>query len=183
MRYVAQELGWARKGAGGEDGADPGAVGWISFRHHTARPTLQIQDGPGGQTYLFDAPVAGDPHVHIHHFLMNLVVTADGRIGSLDSRALTDARVKEFGAYFQAVLADELRRLGIQSATTRTSRRSSSRAIPEDISQAFSKRRPADPAQGQELRGTPGPDWDDLSAERQDSTSSRRPAPRGGSAR
>ena len=40
MRYVAQVLGWARKGAGGEDGADPGAVGWISFRHHTARPTL-----------------------------------------------------------------------------------------------------------------------------------------------
>ena len=28
--------------------------------------------------------------------------------------ALTDARVKEFGAYFQAVLADELRGLGIQ---------------------------------------------------------------------
>src|SRR6185312_4751110 len=75
MRYVAQELGWARKGAGGKDGADPGAVGWISFRHHTARPTLMLQDGRHGQTYLFDAPVAGDPHVHIHNFLMNLAVT------------------------------------------------------------------------------------------------------------
>ena len=40
MRYAAQILGWARKGAGGEDGADPGAVGWVSFRHHTARPTF-----------------------------------------------------------------------------------------------------------------------------------------------
>jgi hypothetical protein len=59
MRYVAHELGWARKGAGGKDGADPGAVGWISFRHHTARPTLQMQDGPGGQTYL-----TGPEHVH-----------------------------------------------------------------------------------------------------------------------
>ena len=98
MRYAAQVLGWARKGAGGEDGADPGAVGWISFRHHTARPTLQMQDGAGGQTYLFDAPVAGDPHMHVHNFLMNLVVTAEGRVGSLDTRALTDARVKEFGA-------------------------------------------------------------------------------------
>ena len=75
MRYVAQELGWARKGSGGEDGADPGAVGWISFRHHTARPTLPVQDGPAAQTYLFDAPVAGDPHTHIHNFLMNIVVT------------------------------------------------------------------------------------------------------------
>ncbi|MBN8899833.1 MAG: relaxase domain-containing protein, partial [Rhodospirillales bacterium] len=102
MRYLAQEVGWARKGAGGEDGADPGAVGWISFRHHTARPTLQVQDGPNGETYLFEAPVAGDPHIHIHNFLMNLVVTAEGRVGSLDTRALTDAKVKEFGAYFQA---------------------------------------------------------------------------------
>ena len=84
MRYVAQVVGWARKGHGGEDGGDPGAVGWISFRHSTARPTLQLQDGAAGQTYLYDAPVAGDPHMHIHHFLMNLVVTADGRVGSLD---------------------------------------------------------------------------------------------------
>ena len=116
MRYVAQVVGWARKGHGGEDGADPGAVGWISFRHSTARPNVAVQDGSDGQTYLFDAPVAGDPHMHIHNFLMNLVVTADGRIGSLDSRALTDARVKEFGAYFQAVLADELRRIGVRVA-------------------------------------------------------------------
>ena len=28
MRYVARELGWARKGDGGKDGADPGEVGW-----------------------------------------------------------------------------------------------------------------------------------------------------------
>ena len=107
MRYVAQEVGWARKGAGGEDGADPGAVGWIAFRHHTARPTMLLQDGPGGPTYLYDAPTAGDPHMHVHNFLMNVVATADGRIGSLDTRAFTDARVKEFGAYFQAVLAAE----------------------------------------------------------------------------
>ena len=52
MRYAAQVLGWARKGAGGEDGADAGAVGWVSFRHHTARPTLHLQDGRAGQTYL-----------------------------------------------------------------------------------------------------------------------------------
>lgn len=37
MRYGAQEVGWARKGAGGEDGTDPGAVGWMTFRHSTAR--------------------------------------------------------------------------------------------------------------------------------------------------
>jgi hypothetical protein len=31
MKYVVRELGWARKFRGGMDGADPGAVGWVSF--------------------------------------------------------------------------------------------------------------------------------------------------------
>jgi len=157
MRYVAQILGWARKGAGGEAGADPGAVGWISFRHHTARPTLPIQDGPGGQTYLFDAPVAGDPHMHIHNFLMNLVVTAEGRTGSLNSKALTDTRVKEFGAYFQAVLADELRRLGVRIGYDVGEQAVVLLAIPDPVSEAFSKGRRSDPQQGQGLRQGPGP--------------------------
>ena len=166
MRYVAQVLGWARKGAGGEDGADPGAVGWISFRHHTARPTLQMQDGSGGQTYLFDAPVAGDPHMHIHNFLMNLVVTADGRVGSLDTRALTDARVKEFGAYFQAILADELRRLGIQVDYDANEQAVVVTAIPEDVNRAFSKRDKQILHKAKQFAESQGLDWDDLSADK-----------------
>jgi hypothetical protein len=165
MRYVAHVLGWARKGAGGEDGADPGAVGWISFRHHTARPTLPIQDGRGGQTYLFDAPVAGDPHMHIHNFLMNLVVTAEGRIGSLDSRALIDARVKEFGAYFQAVLADELRRLGVHIGYDAEERAVVVLAIPEHISKAFSKGRQQILNKAKAYAKDHGLDWDGLAAE------------------
>ena len=66
MRYVAKELGWARIGKGGQDGAEPGAVAWAAFRHHTARPTLPVQDGPSGVTYLADVPMPGDPHDHIH---------------------------------------------------------------------------------------------------------------------
>ena len=165
MRYVAHVIGWARKGAGGEDGADPGAVGWISFRHHTARPTLPIQDGPGGQTYLFDAPVAGDPHMHIHNFLMNLVVTAEGRIGSLDSRALTDARVKEFGAYFQAVLADELRRLGVRIGYDADEQAVVVLAIPEHISKAFSKGRQQILNKAKAYATDHGLDWNSLPAE------------------
>ena len=166
MRYVAQVLGWARKGAGGEDGADPGAVGWISFRHHTARPTLQMQDGAGGQTYLFDAPVAGDPHMHVHNFLMNLVVTAEGRVGSLDTRALTDARVKEFGAYFQAVLADELRRLGIQVGYDANEQAIVVTAIPEDVNRAFSKRDKQILHKAKQFAESQGLDWDDLSIDK-----------------
>ena len=166
MRYVAQEVGWARRGKGGEDGADPGAVGWISFRHHTARPTLQVQDGPEGQTYLFDAPVAGDPHAHIHHFLMNIVATADGRIGSLDLRALTDNRIKEFGAYFQAVLADELRRLGIQVGYNENEQAVVIESVPGDIGRAFSKRDRQILHKARTFAERQGLSWDDLSAER-----------------
>src|SRR6266403_3300817 len=68
-------------------------------------------------------------------------LTAEGRIGSLDSRALTDARVKEFGAYFQAVLADELRRLGVHIGYDADEQAVVVLAIPEHISKAFSKGR------------------------------------------
>ena len=166
MRYVAQELGWARKGAGGEDGADPGAVGWISFRHNTARPTLLLQDGNEGQTYLFDAPVAGDPHLHIHNFLMNLVVTAEGRVGSLDSKALSDVRVKTFGAYFQAVLADELRRLSVQIDYDDGEQAIVVTAIPEPVNKAFSKGRTQIIEKAKSFAEAQGLEWDDVSAER-----------------
>jgi hypothetical protein len=166
MRYVAKVLGWARKGPGGEDGADPGAVGWISFRHHTARPTLHVQDGAGGQTYLFDAPVAGDPHAHIHNFLLNLVVTDDGRIGSLDTRALTDARVKEFGAFFQAVLADELRRIGAHVDYDAGKQAVILTAIPDEASKKFSKRDREILRHAKTFAADQGLDWDELSADR-----------------
>jgi hypothetical protein len=166
MRYAAQVLGWARRGHGGEDGADPGAVGWISFRHHTARPTLQIEDGRGGQTYLFDAPVAGDPHAHIHNFFFNLVVTDDGRVGSLDTRALTETRIKEFGAFFQAILADELRRLGIAVQYDANEQAIVVERIPEAANTAFSKRDRAILRDAKSFAEAQGLDWDALPADR-----------------
>ena len=165
MRYVARELGWARKGHGGEDGADPGEVGWGSFRHHTARPTLAVQDGPGGATYLADAPVGGDPHAHIHNLIFNMVVTEDGRIGSLDTQRL-HARVLEFGSYAQACLADELRRIGARVAYDKDEKAIVLTAIPQHANDAFSK------SSKQVLRGakafaeSQGLDWDSISADK-----------------
>jgi len=165
MRYIARELGWARKGHGGEDGADPGEVGWGSFRHHTARPTLAVQDGPGGATYLADAPVGGDPHAHIHNLIFNMVVTEDGRIGSLDTQRL-HARVLELGSYAQARLADELRRIGARVAYDKDEKAIVLAAIPQHANDAFSK------SSKQVLRGakafaeTQGLDWDSISADK-----------------
>ena len=166
MRFVAQDVGWARKGAGGEDGADPGAVGWVTFRHSTARPTLAMQDGKRGETYLFDAPVAGDPHMHLHNFLMNVVVTAEGRVGSLDTRAFTDAKVKTYGAYFQAVLADELRRIGVRTGYDAGEQAVVVQAIPEEVSKAFSKRDQQILHKAKTFAESQGLDWNDLSVDR-----------------
>ena len=165
MRYVARELGWARKGKGGEEGADPGAVGWVSFRHYTARPTLHVEDGPTGVTYLADVPVPGDPHAHIHNALFNVVVTEDGRIGSLDTQRL-HAQVHEFGAYFQARLATALRALGIRTEYDKKEEAFVLPAIPQHVSDAFSKGRRKREFDARAYAERQGLDWDALPAER-----------------
>jgi TrwC relaxase/AAA domain len=165
MRYVARVLGWARRGRGGEEGSDPGAVGWVAFRHHTARPTLHVQDGPNGPTYLADILVPADPHTHIHYVLFNLVVTEDGRIGSLDTHRL-HARVHEFGAYFQACLANQLRGLGIETAYDEKEQAFVLTAISQQVSDAFSKGRRKREIDAKAFAERQGLDWDSLSVER-----------------
>ena len=114
LRYASRDLGVARKGHAGEKGSERGEIGWVTFAHAAARPTLAVQNGPDGATYLMDAPIAGDPHYHLHNFIPNLVVTDDGRVGSIDLKALTAHKVHEYGAIFQARLADRLRALGVR---------------------------------------------------------------------
>jgi hypothetical protein len=165
MRYIAREIGWARRGRAGENGADPGAVGWVSFRHYIARPTLPVQDGREGATYLLEAPIAGDPHDHIHNALFNLVVTGEGHIGSLDTQRL-HARVHEFGAFAQAVLADELRALGIRVAYDEKELAVVILAIPQFANEAFSKSTHQVLRNAKAFATGQGLDWDDISAEK-----------------
>jgi hypothetical protein len=165
MRYIAREIGWARRGRAGENGADPGAVGWVSFNHYVARPTLPVQDGREGATYLLEAPIAGDPHDHIHNALFNLVVTSEGHIGSLDTQRL-HARVHEFGAFGQAVLADELRALGIGVAYDEKEQAAVVSAIPQFANEAFSKSTNQVLRNAKAFATSQGLDWDDISAEK-----------------
>jgi len=165
MRYVAGEIGWARRGDGGQHGAEPGEVGWASFMYFTARPTLAVQDGPDGQTYVMDVPVPGDPQTHIHNAMFNLVVTADGHVGSLDSAEMHN-RVHEFGAYFQARLADELRALGVEVAYNKAEQAAVIACIPEFAREAFSKGHKATVRKAKDYAQRQGLDWDALPAER-----------------
>ena len=165
MRYVAREVGWARKGAGGTDGADPGEVGWVSFRHHTARPTLQVKDGVTGVTYLAEVPMSGDPHAHVHHAMFNMVATGEGRVGSLDTRRLQD-RVHEFGAYFQGRLAGRLRELGMRTAYDAKEEAFVLPAVPQAAVDLFSKGRRQTERNARAYAKRQGLDWEALPAER-----------------
>ncbi|MCW8309185.1 relaxase domain-containing protein [Acidiphilium sp. PA] len=112
MEYAAEILGWARLGKHGQDGAERGDVAWMTVRHKTARPTLHVEDPDTATTYLVDLASVGDPQDHHHNILFNLVVTEDGRVGSLDTKRLRD-RVHEIGAVYQAYLAEYGRRFNI----------------------------------------------------------------------
>ena len=165
LQYVAQEIGWARRGDGGKDGSEPGEVAWASFMHFSARPTLALQDGPDGETYVVDAAVPGDPQVHIHNALFNAVVTASGHVGSLDTKEL-HGRVKEFGAYFQAYLANELDAMGIKLEYDQGEQAVAIASIPQAVRDAFSKGHKATVHKAKQFAQEQGLDWDSIGVER-----------------
>ncbi len=139
-------------------------MAWVSFRHHTARPTLPVQDGKDGATYLAESPSVGDPHAHIHNALFNMVVTEDGRVGSLDTQRL-HSRVHEFGAFFQAQLADELRALGASVRYDKNEQAVVLDAVPQAVVLAFSKGRQQVLRSAKEYATSQGLDWEGMSAE------------------
>ncbi len=165
MRYVAQEVGWARRGKAGCLGAEPGEVGWVRFLHFTSRPTVLVQDGPDGATVPTDVAVPSDPQLHSHNALFNAVVTASGRVGSLDTLRI-QGRVHEFGAYYQARLAGRLRALGVDVAYDAREQAAAIRGIGQEVCDAFSNRHREVARKAKAIAGTLGLAWDDLPAER-----------------
>jgi hypothetical protein len=166
LRYAAHDLGYARKGHAGEKGAEAGEIGWVTFAHDAARPTVPVQNGPDGATYLLDAPISGDPHYHLHNFIPNLVVTDDGRVGSIDSKALTAHKVPEYGAFFQARLADRLHALGLRIGLDAGGEAAVALDIPESAVLTFSKRDRQVVGDAQRYAREHAMDWDELSLER-----------------
>ena len=166
LRYASRDLGVARKGHAGEKGSERGEIGWVTFAHDAARPTLAVQNGPDGATYLMDAPIAGDPHYHLHNFIPNLVVTDDGRVGSIDSKALTAHKVHEYGAIFQARLADRLRALGVRVGLDADGEAVVALDIPESAVATFSKRDRQVIGDARAYAKDNAMEWDELSLER-----------------
>jgi len=165
LSYVEAEIGRARKGKAGRGGYDPGQIGWISFDHYASRPTVETPqvDPKTGEAYteLVTLKVAGDPQLHTHVAIPNVVLTAAGRAGGLDLQRL-EGRVHEFGAYYQAQLATRLRRQGVEVVLDPETGAARVAAIPKPVLEAFSKRTmngtDAARAYAKEL----GLDWDSL---------------------
>ncbi len=169
MEHLEDIIGRARKGKGGRLGSVPGDIGWVSFDHYTARPTVEIPhtEADGTKTTLIqtvrNAKVAGDMQLHTHVTTPNVVAAEDGTIGSLDMLAMHD-RVHEVGAYYQAHLATNLRAHGIAvelDAKTDTAKLS---AVPDEVAVLFSKRSRDGEAAARDYVTSQGLDWDNMHA-------------------
>ncbi len=173
MIEVERQLGRARKGQGGKDGFEPGVIGWVSFDHYAARPTVEVvRTSPEGETYteLYTlkaggARIAGDMQLHTHTAVFNAVLTDSGRVGGLDLAQL-EGRVKEWGALYQAYLATNLRRHGVEVVLDGRTELARLAAVPEHVTLQFSKRTLGGTEGARAYAASQGLDWDSLDATR-----------------
>jgi len=120
LAYVEREAGVTRRGAGGAVAiAGRGSIG-AAFRHRTSR--------------------AGDPQLHTHVLVANLILGADGRWGTLDGRRVY-AHAKTAGYLYEYRLRALLsRELGFEWGPVRNGIADVADVAPA-VRKAFSRRR------------------------------------------
>jgi hypothetical protein len=173
MREIEAQIGRARKGDGGQAGWEPGSIGWVSFDHYAARPTVAVvRTDRSGQDYTelytfktAGGRVAGDMQLHTHTAVFNAVLTGTGRMGGLWLDQL-DGRVKEWGALYQAYLATNLRKHGVEVVLDDRTEMARLTAVPERVTEHFSKRTTGGTAAARAYAAEQGLDWDTLDADR-----------------
>lgn len=149
MAYVADRIGWARTGKGGQGEAIKGEVGWLEFVHATSRKVA-------------GSDVPGDPGLHTHHLIPNAVFCPDGRVGSLDTAAIGKF-LKEGGAFYQARLAQLSNEKGFDAHLENGVAVLSS--VPNEINVLFSKRTNNGVTNAMLQARSEGLDWDALSSD------------------
>jgi hypothetical protein len=165
MAHLETIVARARKGDGGSKGSIPGKLGWVTYDHYTARPTIEIPhtEADGTRTTLIqtvrNAKVAGDMQLHTHVTTPNVVVCDDGTVGSMDMLAMHD-RVHEVGAYYQAHLATNLRAHGIDVVLDQRTDTARVAAVPDAVCAIFSKRTRDGEVAAREYVAAQGLDWD-----------------------
>ena len=121
LGYLEREAGFGRRRLDGtiQPVATSGFVA-AAFQHRTSR--------------------AGDPLLHTHVLVANLVRGSDGRWGALDGRRLY-AHAKAVGVLYQAELRTELtRRLGVAWTPVHNGL-AEVEGVPQEVIRAFSRRR------------------------------------------
>jgi phage/plasmid primase-like uncharacterized protein len=164
MAHLEDIIAYARKGKGGSKGRVRGELGWVSFDHYTARPTIEIPhtEADGTPTTLIQTvKVAGDMQLHTHVTTPNVVVCEDGSVGGMDMLALHD-RVHEVGAYYQAHLATNLRAKGINVVLDARTESARIPSVPDAVCELFSKRTRDGEAAARDYVAAQGLDWNSM---------------------
>ncbi len=120
LGYLERVAAKGRRGAGGAVSIQGSGFVGAAFRHRTSR--------------------AGDPQLHTHVLIANLVKGADGRWSALDGRAIFQ-HAKTAGYLYEARLRAELtERLGVAWTPVRNGI-ADIEGVPKEVLRAFSRRR------------------------------------------
>ena len=172
LRYVEREIARAHLGRSREGGIEAATFAWITVDHFAARPTVAVErpDPETGvvATELYQVPAGngllpGDPQLHTHCIVPNLMRTESGRFVAINGNLLRD-RVHEFGAVYQAVLARELRRMGVDVELCARTKAAKLPCVPQAAVDEFSKRTKDAEATARRHfeEAHPGQSWDAL---------------------
>lgn len=120
LDYLERVASGARRGKGGKVSIESKGFVGAAFRHRTSR--------------------AGDPLLHTHVLVANLIKGVDGKWGALDARHLY-LHAKTAGYLYQSHLRSELtRRLGVEWGPVRNGAADLD-GVPREVIRAFSRRR------------------------------------------
>lgn len=165
MDVIAGELGHARRGKAGSGGTDAGHITWLGFDHYSSRPVVAVArtDAEGAPySQLMGVGTAGDPALHSHMLVPSVVMTDTGRVGALDLDTMA-GKTHSWGAIYQAFLATNLKRLGVDVALDERTGAARLAAVPDRVREAFSKRTKDGTEAAREFAASQGKDWDSLS--------------------
>jgi TrwC relaxase/AAA domain len=169
LKVVESEIGQARIGKGGKGGTEPGSVGWVTFDHYAARPTVEVvvkddQGQPVTELHTLTGTggrVPGDMQVHTHAAIFNVVETQSGRVGGLHLAQL-EGKIHEWGALYQAYLASNLRKHGVDVALDSQNEMARLTSVPQNVTAHYSKRTMNGTDAARAYATSQGLDWDSL---------------------
>jgi hypothetical protein len=128
--------------------------------HQGGGDGTEIGAAPGGVSAGF-----GWRELHTHTAVFNAVLTETGRMGGLWLDQ-SDGRVKEWGALYQAYLATNLRKHGVDVVLDDRTEMARLTAVPERVTEHFSKRTLGGTAAARAYAAEQGLYWDTLDADR-----------------